>query len=245
MTLVMAAGIGSQFAVMTSDERISYRIGDELVPIDKEREVKIYMITNAVIFGWGGNKEYSMRVKKELSKVLTPTDTLEICKQHLEHITNNMDINRGFIVLLSGFYEDGSSGMVMFKTNGEDRALKEAKMEQLQYLYTMLPPTADYSDRQNELLHIEEFTPDNIINDLNNIGYLEWFQNAINRAVNQLIFVHGLISYSEPELTTSEGFYYVIYKDFEGKLNVLSGKYDTSKIYEQLRENEQKIRHDE
>lgn len=233
MTLVMAAGIGSNFAVMTSDERIAYRIAGHLVPNDKEREVKAYSLTDAVLFGWGGDYYAAHKIKDELSKVVTHGDTLEVCKRHLERITDDINITNEMVVLLSGFYQDGSSGMVMKKTGVP---VQELKMKQMEYRYIMIPPTGDYSDRQNELMYIEEFIPDNMLKELNKIGHLEWLQKSINRTVNQLMYVHGVISYKEPELTTPQGFYYLLYKDFEGKLNLLSGSYDTKQIHEKLKE---------
>lgn len=235
MTLVMAACIGSQFTVMTSDERIAYRIVGNLIPNDNEREVKAYSLTNSVLFGWGGDYGTAHTIKDELQKVVSTSDTLEVCKEHLERITDSIVIKNGCVVLLSGFYEDGSSGMVMFKTDGEVKDIQEVKMNQLQYFYTMLPPTGDYSDRQDELLHISEFTPDNIVKELDKVGYFEWFQNSIKRTINKLMTVHGIVSYHEPKLTTPQGFYYVLYKDINGDLNLLEGNYDTSKLHEQIK----------
>lgn len=236
MTLVLVANMGSTFTIMTSDERLAYRLSEnEVKPIENEREIKIYKLTDSVLFCWGGDYKLSHEVKDKLSTVVTQKDTLEKCIQELKQIADNMECNRGFVVVLSGFYQDGSSGMVMLKSEGGYKDVQELKISQLEYRFTMLPPTKDYSEIQNYLMHIEDFTLDNIKKDINEIGYADWLEKSLRRVVNYLIYVHGVISFKEPELTTPEGSFYLLFKDTDGKLQTSSGKFDTTQIHEQLK----------
>lgn len=238
MTLVMTAGIGSLFTVMTSDERIAYNVNGHLMPTN-ERMVKTNQITDFVLFGWGGDYDISLKIKDELSELVTSNDTLDVCKKHLEKVTNEIKFDRGAVIVLSGFYADGSSGMVMKRSDGETNSpVQELKMNELEYRFLMIPPTGDYSDRQNELLYIKEFSPNYIIEELPKLGIEKWLKRSIALAVNHLIKIHGMISYEEKKATTTEGFYYLIYKDRKGMLRTASGEYDTSQIHEQLRMNE-------
>lgn len=234
MTLVMTVGVGSAFTVMTSDERLAWRCEDRIVPIEDEREVKTHALTDHVLFGWGGNHTLATKIKEELIKVVNPSDTLDFCKEHLERITDAMVMTSGVVVILSGFYPDGSSGMIMKKTGVP---VNELGLKPLEYRYALFPPTGDYNDRQEDLLHIEEFTPNYILEELPKLGYGEWLRKSMVRAVNHLIQLHGIISFEEPVATTPEGFYYLMYKDTQGSLRTVSGEFDTSSIHEQLRKN--------
>lgn len=232
MTLVMSAGVGSSFIAMISDERISYNIGGRLIPREELSMVKAYQITNSVLLGWGGDFDNSLEIKKQLNDVLKPTDTLDVCKQHLETIASELDAKRDFVVVLSGFYKNGKTGKLMMKS---DAKVQELKINQLEYRYIMLPPTSDYSDIQDQYLYIDDFRPERIQEELSNLGYEDWIKKSINITLNHLIKVQALISFSEPEMVTSKGYYYITFKDVNGELQSISGDYDTKEMQEKLK----------
>jgi|SRR5690625_74184 len=236
MTLVMTMGIGSTFTLMTSDERLAWRYWDRIEPIEDEREVKIHTLTDNVLLGWGQSHTIATNIIEELSKVVKPDDTLDICKDKLEEVTKDIIMFRDVVIILSGFYPDGTTGMVMKKT---DTLANELKLGDLEYRYSLFPPTGDYNDRQEELMHIEDFTPKRIVEEFPKLGYEAWLSKSMQIALNHLVQLHGIISHEEPKATTPEGFYYLMYKDTQGKVQLVSGEFDTKQIHEQLKKRDE------
>ena len=234
MTLIMTMNIGSSLTVMTSDERIAYTIDEHLIPTE-EKVNKAHVLNNNVLFGWGGDYDLAMEAIKELKNVVTSTDTLETCIEHLKKITDRTETTRRSLLLLSGFYANGTTGMAMKRT-GE--AISELKVNEHEYRYIMFPPTGDYSDRQDEFFYVEDFTPNNIAENIRELGIEHWKMKSINTAVNHLVKLHGVISHKEPKAVTAEGHYNIIYKDEEGTMKVATGEFDTSEIHAMLDEQE-------
>lgn len=233
MTLVMSAGVGSMFTVMTSDERLVWRVGDRLTPIDDEKGPKAYKLNELLLFGWGGNSDRADDIREKLSAVIEPGDFLTECKRKLQTVVDNLNESPNeCAVLISGFYDDGSTGMLLYRG---DKTVKELRQQPHEYRYMMLPPTGDYSDRQNDYFRLPELQED-IEETVAGMDYGEYLQTAINLVVQKLVNVHAMISYKQSIEVSSEGYYYVLYRGPDGSIEFMNGEYDTAPVHAQLDE---------
>ncbi|WP_088105250.1 hypothetical protein [Halalkalibacter urbisdiaboli] len=231
MTLVLTAGLGSAFSIMTSDERILYRFGRISIPTKQEGE-KVFKITESVLLGWGADFDLAEQIRLKVTDRVKPDSFLEDCKQALEDVIDELRPKRHkSAILMSGFYSNGSSGMILYN-GGEVKELKQAPSE---YRYALLPPTADYTAKQNDYFYLPEFFEQEAYDAcFSGLDYGGFLQTAIQLIVNKLVMIHATISYLQKREVSPTGYYYVIYKDATGQLQTLTGEYDTGTIQEQL-----------
>jgi hypothetical protein len=233
MTLISTMSVGSMFVAMTSDKRVSSRVFGKDVPIEHEKLVKVHNLNQNVLFGWGGFKDPSDLVREEIVKRIHPNSDLADCKIALEDILKEIEIHVKVAILLSGFYSDGTTGMVMYNSN--ENMVKEKKLDQLEYNYSMIPPTKDYSENQDKMFYLKEFIePKEMRNFFGEKEYRVVLQRSIDVSVNRLYTIHGVISHKQPKEVTPEGQYYIIYRDSSGGIQTLCGSYDTLDFQKEL-----------
>jgi hypothetical protein len=230
MTLINTLSVGSIFVAMTSDQRLSNRVFGKSVPVEHEKLVKVHNLNNNVLFGWGGFKDPSDLVREEIVKRIEPNSDLNDCKVALEEVLEEIEIHVKVAILLSGFYKDGTTGMVMY--NSKEKVVKEKKLSQLEYSYSMIPPTKDYSENQDKMFYLKEFIePDEIRNFFGGKEYPLALQESIDVAINRLYTIHGIVAHKQPNEVTPEGQYYIIYRSPSGAIQTLYGSYNTNKMF--------------
>ncbi len=223
MTLVMTAGIGSAFCVMTSDYRLAYNMAGEFMPIENEVCNKAHQLTDYTLFGWGGMLEGAEHIREQLETRLNRYNDLAECKDTLSAVIGEGHKEKTAI-LKAGFYKDTTSGMLLYNGEGE---VKELKLLEGEYRYSILPPKGEYSDQQNELFYIPEFFETEAYNscfgDIKD--YDTWLNKSFNLVIKQLISIHKLIAIKEPCQATTEGCYMAILKGSNGKLLSTKGSF--------------------
>src|SRR5690625_4028708 len=161
MTLIQTAGIGGEFTIVTADTRLvktTYSDADgelKQVPgttrVMSDKIEKAGFLTNYVVFGAGGKYDLFQYVKDEIYKRVKPTDDLEKCKMILEEITNEIEDEElktyleskgGLGVQLSGFYENGDTGLINYNSNLPMQELRSSKNDS-KILVAMASPNTD------------------------------------------------------------------------------------------------------
>jgi hypothetical protein len=222
MTLVLTIGISGFFSAMTTDHR---RIEVDYVPdsetgemvidpktivVCEEKDTKAHRLNDKVLIGAGGRLEISDFLIRTLQEVVKEEHDLSDCKVLLETIIstaksridefdylNLLNEPNRVSVSLTGFYRDGSSGLIWF-SSGKDSEVLEFKASFGQSYYGIIAPGKEYDRQIESFFSFPELT--DLYNQVNagELSLLELKNKAWEIVQERLINIHGVISYTEP-----------------------------------------------
>lgn len=137
--------------------------------ISRKGKNKIIPLTNKVLFRSGGISQLGKLFLKRLKKRVKYEDSLNTCVKHLKNIYNEMVEERGtgkgtgwlkylydergIVIALNGFYDDGSTGTVIY--NSEERTWEELTHDK-RWVCTGVAPNDDGYEYLKRFGRIEE-----------------------------------------------------------------------------------------
>lgn len=183
MTLIQSIHYGGAMSVMTSDTRQVYKSFGK-TKIMKNDKSKISRISPYCIFGGGGTNKIVDAIRDHLtsnsisnvflSEYVIPLNRAvkEVQLQYIEEFKNEETAQ----IMISGFNEDGSSGLITFIT-GTDQEVKYIQLEDSEELFNFISPSEDESEA---VFQSVKRMPVERVEDLTeaSIGYLANIQNA-------------------------------------------------------------------
>lgn len=243
MTLIQTAGIGGEFTIVTADTRLvktTYSDADgelKQVPgttrVMSDKIEKAGFLTNYVVFGAGGKYDLFQYVKDEIYKRVEPTDDLEKCKMILEEITNEIEDEElktyleskgGLGVQLSGFYENGDTGLINYNSNLPMQELRSSKNDS-KILVAMASPNTDLGNM-------------NLLS-----KYIQGISETVNDYLKVLFAMQSVVSLLYDKEVSSDINYYIIYND-NGMIYQKEGNWDTAYLYPRIDELKSEIEKD-
>lgn len=254
MTLILSANF-SGCSIMTSDTRlvtIEYDFNEEgdyvpvkggkVVPQDA-RDTKTYKLSDYVLTGAGGFSDATVHIMDILRSETKPEHDLADCKRILNEIIAReradenkpdylqfLDIKGTATIILNGFYRDGSTGMVSFRS-GDSTVAKEVEHTYKNLVqYHQIAPFKEFSEAEKDILSQPYVYPDT-----SDVKDDELIAAIFEHTKNGLTLAHGVMSYNHPAEISA---------DFE--MHVLSRignvsayrkqQYDHTEAHKQLRE---------
>ncbi|WP_078431010.1 hypothetical protein [Alkalihalobacterium alkalinitrilicum] len=231
MTLVTTLSVSGDFAVMTTDTRkvnkTYYKdlktgeyeaVEGSPLKVSQEKSYKVEFLSAFVMMGTGGTSELALYIKKKLRTRVNYTDDLKACGEKLKAVIDEirldehapvfcwfLDQTDGVYVLLNGFYEDGSNGLVVYGASPGAK-VEEVPAPLSHSQWAMIPPVNMYT---------EVFKP-------------KLQEGTLNEAVNLLLGFHGQIAYLQKVEVSSDCHYFIIKKGEGGVLTTHQGVFDTS-----------------
>lgn len=257
MTLVLCTNLGGSFAVMTSDTRrvrVDYEQDSETGAIEIEhsktvaipdvRDIKTHKLNDYILVGAGGNAGLATYLVDILKRKIKEEHDMSHCKEILDSIIERelankegpeflsfLDVKEGVSVILSGFYRDGSTGLISFMS-GEGVDEQKASPGYMQNM--MITPAIEYLRRIDEMFKpLADATYENVPAD-KITGAI--FQDALSHAT----MLHGVISYNHP-VEISPDFEIHILALENGKPRYSVEKYDLSEAHKHYAELEKQV----
>jgi hypothetical protein len=201
MTLIMSAGVGSYFTVMTADTRQVSMLGEKMLRY-KDNENKVEFLTDYTLYGAGGSSWRAEEVRDRLREKVSAESDLNECKTALEQVVADMRDQLtneiALQVMITGFCHDGHSGIVSY-VSGEESAVEFKIFESYEFNRFVIAPTADHMHEIMNSFQLPEVQPEELPSVT--VGYLSQ--------------VHEVVAQMQPETVSETCKYYVIAKDLE------------------------------
>ncbi|WP_217587002.1 hypothetical protein [Lentibacillus saliphilus] len=259
MTLVLNAGIGGLFVIMTSDfrrtlaerhidyEKLSisnYETAEKTKSTDGKP--KVYRLTDKVMAATGGIESPGKYVLDQLKKRVKTHHDLTDCKAILELVlfkcraeNKIFHVNEAVSLLMSGFYNDGSIGYAGF-ISGEEVDVFEQKAAADEYLYNMITPDKKYLENIPELFTIPEIF-DEEKSFLNNVHPSELSNKILKMMTEHLKKIHSYIA-GQHTVDVSPGMSVHLIAFNKGRYDYDHVSYNLIEPYKQLESMKQKVR---
>lgn len=171
MTLIQGAELGGVLVAMTSDTRqaLAFKTGKNVkyIPFVDAEKSKVGRLAPYVIYGGGGLTGLVDEVKKRLTNEVPGGQFLLDFRKPFEKVIEDLKTHKRFgkvmdddttaQIMISGFNEDGSTGVLTFNT-GEGCSVKYKQHEHGEQDMQIIAPSADQLDAILKAVKFPEIT---------------------------------------------------------------------------------------
>lgn len=239
MTLILNYCKGKKYVLVTSDTLIrGTKIPENGIMEVEEAELtstrharKVHKVSKYVFAGLSGSYGYIEPVYEEImsivqnnEKELYLEDFIPILEKSISKVNEDYKDNEIYqlnkdrdlyILCLTGFYKDKSTGMLIYRQN----EIKQMKAQDKQNAYFLMSPSEDLAERKNEI-----FIQDSQLNP----------GDIIKERIMHFLGVHAAASLAQPELISPTVNVVLLVNQGDEGIQLFETQHDMSEIVDKL-----------